>query len=203
MLINCDWLTSGVAISVFMLITDRIVSPWAHRDAIYHRTPAGKRFIKCVEYLHEFHDRIINERKQEFKKILDANENNKQTSENVDMFGKERKYMAFMDTLLREHFKDPNALTMEDIRGEVNVFVVAGHDITSISVMWTVYMLSIYPEHQQKVHEELDEIFGDDRTRPMTVEDSRKMQYLERCFKESTRIYPPAPILARDVPKRK
>lgn len=53
---------------------------------------------------------------------------------------------------------------------------------------------------QDKVVEELDNIFGDS-DRPATFQDTLEMKYLERCLMETLRMYPPVPIIAREIKK--
>ena len=59
-------------------------------------------------------------------------------------------------------------------------------------------MMGCHPDIQEKVIEELDEIFGDS-DRPATFQDTLQMKYLERCLLETLRMYPPVPIIAREI----
>jgi len=58
--------------------------------------------------------------------------------------------------------------------------------------------MGCHPDIQEKVIQELDEIFGDS-DRPATFQDTLEMKYLERCLMETLRMYPPVPIIARTI----
>uniref|UniRef100_A0A336MXR8 CSON008890 protein n=2 Tax=Culicoides sonorensis TaxID=179676 RepID=A0A336MXR8_CULSO len=58
--------------------------------------------------------------------------------------------------------------------------------------------MGIHQHIQDKVVEELDQIFGDS-DRPATFQDTLEMKYLERCMMETLRMYPPVPIIARQL----
>ncbi|VDM63508.1 unnamed protein product [Angiostrongylus costaricensis] len=75
---------------------------------------------------------------------------------------------------------------------------VLGHDTTSSGIAFTVWWLGQMPECQRKVHEELDSVFGDSDRLP-TPEDLRNLVYLEKCIKESLRLTPPVPLVARKL----
>jgi len=51
---------------------------------------------------------------------------------------------------------------------------------------------------QDKVVEELQTIFGDS-DRPCTFQDTLEMKYLERCLMETLRMFPPVPVIARQL----
>ncbi|KAL0100497.1 hypothetical protein PUN28_019659 [Cardiocondyla obscurior] len=58
--------------------------------------------------------------------------------------------------------------------------------------------MGCHPDIQEKVIQELDEIFGDS-DRPATFQDTLEMKYLERCLMETLRMYPPVPVIARTI----
>ena len=51
---------------------------------------------------------------------------------------------------------------------------------------------------QDKIVAELKEILGDSN-RPVSMDDLPKMKYLERCIKESLRLYPPVHFISRSL----
>ncbi|KAL3225843.1 hypothetical protein MRX96_025425 [Rhipicephalus microplus] len=104
--------------------------------------------------------------------------------------------MAVIDIMLDKHFKDPS-YTMQEIRKDMDLLLFAGHDTTSIAMGWTLYLLGLHPEIQRKVQEELDAIFIDDINRDVTRDDIERMEFLEACFKEAMRLFPPIPFIGR------
>jgi hypothetical protein len=51
--------------------------------------------------------------------------------------------------------------------------------------------------YQEKLSEELFDIFGSDRSRAVTVQDTTKMKYMECCIKEALRLFPSGPFYGR------
>ncbi|CAG8517575.1 1218_t:CDS:2 [Acaulospora morrowiae] len=77
-----------------------------------------------------------------------------------------------------------------------NIFDIteAGIDTAANAMCFTIYFLSKYPEHKQKVHEELDSVLGPNHDRRIAYEDLDKLQYLEAVIKESLRHIPIIPF---------
>lgn len=73
-----------------------------------------------------------------------------------------------------------------------------GHDTTAAGSSFFLSMMGIHKDIQDKVIQELDQIFGDS-DRPVTFQDTLEMKYLERCLMETLRMYPPVPIIARHL----
>ncbi|KAH6946604.1 hypothetical protein HPB50_014162 [Hyalomma asiaticum] len=103
----------------------------------------------------------------------------------------------FLDLLIVEHLKNDKYITKEDIREEVDTFMFEGHDTTAVGISWALFLIGHHPQEQQKIQEELDQIFGKDKERYVSFEDLKQMRYLECALKEAQRIYPSVPIIAR------
>ncbi|PIK54573.1 putative cytochrome P450 4V2, partial [Apostichopus japonicus] len=84
------------------------------------------------------------------------------------------------------HEQDPS-FTLEDIREEVDTFMFEGHDTTASGTSWTLFLLGHHPEIQKKVQEELDNVFDNDRDRPVTNDDIQNLTYLNCVVKEALR----------------
>ncbi|EEC16308.1 cytochrome P450, putative [Ixodes scapularis] len=87
-----------------------------------------------------------------------------------------------MDIILRMHIEE-GMFTEDEIREEVNTFMIGGFDTTATTAAFAVHLLGNHPEVQAKVHEELDIVFGSDRERPVTDEDMKQLTYLECVIK--------------------
>jgi cytochrome P450 family 4 subfamily V len=77
--------------------------------------------------------------------------------------------------------------------------IIKGHDTTAAAINFTCFMIASYPEVQQKLHEDLDRVFDNDYDRPCTMDDLNELHYLECVIKETLRLYPSVPIIAREV----
>ena len=66
---------------------------------------------------------------------------------------------------------------------------------------WFLHCISLHPEEQQKLHDEMERIFDGDDRRPCTPQDVVEMKYLECCIKETLRLYPSVPGIIRSLTK--
>lgn len=100
--------------------------------------------------------------------------------------------------LLIEAGQNGVVLTEQEIKEQVDTIMFEGHDTTAAGSSFFLSMMGCHPDVQEKVIEELDQIFGDS-DRPVTFQDTLEMKYLERCLMETLRLYPPVPIIARQI----
>jgi cytochrome P450 len=105
-------------------------------------------------------------------------------------------------TLLQAQDTEAGIGRMTDLqlKDEVMTIFLAGHETTSNALTWTFYLLSQHPTVDDRLYAELSSVLGDkDANRIPTVEDIPKLEYTEKVFRESMRLYPPAWTLGRRV----
>jgi cytochrome P450 len=81
-------------------------------------------------------------------------------------------------------------LSNDEVRDEVVIIFLAGHDTTSLALTYTWYLLSQHPEVEAKLHAELARVLGG---RAPTYDDLENLSYTKMVIEESMRLYPPAP----------
>jgi len=101
--------------------------------------------------------------------------------------------MDFLSVLLRA--RDDGNQSPEQLRDEMMTMLLAGHDTTALTLTYTWFLLSEHPEVEQRVHEELDDVIGDDRP---GMEHVRELDYLEWVIQEAMRLYPPVYTIFRE-----
>lgn len=91
-----------------------------------------------------------------------------------------------------------DTMTRKQIRNEIIVLFMAGHETTANVLAWTWYLISESPEVEKKLHKELDQVLGD---KPPVMEDIENLPYTRAILDETMRLYPPVPILSRQALK--
>jgi cytochrome P450 len=102
----------------------------------------------------------------------------------------------FLSLLLSARDDDNTAMTDKQVRDEAMTLFGAGHETTAVTLMWVWYLLSLYPEVEAKLHEELDRVLAG---RQPTVSDLPQLVYTEMIIKETMRLYPAAWTISRDT----
>jgi cytochrome P450 len=86
------------------------------------------------------------------------------------------------------------SMTTIDVRNNLMTFITAGHETTALALTWTFYLLSLYPEVEERVRGEIAAVTGGGPVRPGHVDD---LTYTNQVIQESMRLYPPAALIAR------
>lgn len=88
---------------------------------------------------------------------------------------------------------------IDDVVNETNTFMLAGQESIGVATAFCLFLLAQHTDHQQKCVNELNEIFADDADRRPTMKDINRMCYLDQCIKETLRLYPSVPVIARQI----
>uniref|UniRef100_A0A8D1JLZ9 Uncharacterized protein n=1 Tax=Sus scrofa TaxID=9823 RepID=A0A8D1JLZ9_PIG len=169
------------------LIFSRLRSAFLQNDIIYRLSPEGRQCQRACQKVHQHTDRVIQLRKTHLQKEGEM--------ENV----KKKRHLDFLDILLFARMENGNSLSDTDVRAEVDTFMAAGHDSTASGISWVLYALASNPEHQQRCREEIQGLLGDGTS--ITWDHLDQMPYTTMCIKEALRLYPPVPVIGRELSK--
>ncbi|CAH2108029.1 unnamed protein product [Euphydryas editha] len=169
--------------------TKRLGRVWLNPEPIYQLTNLAKKEKMAVENLHSLTNAIIKRRRDYLT------EKNFNHFDNDEFFESKDK-LAMLDLLLKN--EKAGLLDNQGIREEVDTFMFAGHDTTAIAMTFMMMALANEPEIQDKIYDEICQVLGDSDRSP-TTDDLSEMKYLECCMKESLRLYPSVPLIARHL----
>ncbi|XP_072938758.1 cytochrome P450 4C1-like [Epargyreus clarus] len=159
-------------------------------DAVFNMSALGRAQKQALKNLHGFTDKVIRERKE----FIARNSLTEFTDDN-EVYGKKGR-LAMLDLLIQNE-KDEK-IDVKGIREEVDTFMFEGHDTTAMALSFMIMRIANEPEVQENIYDEMRKIFGTSQRLP-TMTDFNDMKYLECCIKESLRIYPSVPFIAREI----
>ncbi|KAJ3349594.1 hypothetical protein HDU91_006369 [Kappamyces sp. JEL0680] len=109
-----------------------------------------------------------------------------------------------LDRLLFSKSEEGDAFTAEEITQELKAFFFAGHETTSNTLGWILYVLSNDPGVLKKLQKEVDDLYG----KMGSLEGVNlnevvpKLTYLDHVVRETLRLYPVAGRTARTSKKQ-
>lgn len=198
---------------------------WLRSDFVFKLTKKFKEQLSFLEIIHSLTNNVIKSKKKDFferqekgdvslypKAVEETEEENVEIKNERITFGSglkddlddydenigEKKRLAFLDFMIEASQTVGNKLSDEEIRDEVNTIMFEGHDTTAAASSFFICMLGTHQDVQDKVYQELQEIFQGSN-RPITFNDILEMKYLERTLLETLRLYPPVPIISREI----
>ncbi|XP_033345725.1 cytochrome P450 4C1-like [Bombus vosnesenskii] len=179
--------------------------PWLFYDFFLKFDPKGWRQSELLKTLHGFTRKIIQERKEYHYQSngrcsTDFNKNSSDDNDNVESndVGIRKRRLALLDILIEAHRN--NQIDDEGIREEVDTFMFAGHDTTAIAVCYIIMLLAEHKEVQDRVRAEVKAVLKENEGK-LNMSTLQDLSYLERCIKESLRLYPSVPRIGRKTEK--
>ena len=139
-------------------------------------TPANRRYFKARELVHHYIAALLAQRRS-----LPQDQWPDDLLTKLMLARDEQTGEAMSDALLRDE--------------SITIFF-AGHETTARTLNFLFYALAQHPEVEQRMVAEIEPVLGG---RTPTVEDLKRLPYTLQVIKETLRLYPAAPLYARDV----
>ncbi|WP_149181954.1 cytochrome P450 [Streptomyces sp. TRM49041] len=136
-------------------------------------TPANRRAAGAVAELYGVCDRIIEERRADGSVA---------TGEDL------------LSLLTRAGSDEDGSLDAAEIRDQVLIFLLAGHETTATSLAFALHLLAGHPEEQRLAREEAVRVLAG---RTPQAADLDALPYLNQVIKEAMRLYPAGPVIGR------
>ncbi|XP_032595828.1 probable cytochrome P450 313a4 isoform X2 [Drosophila grimshawi] len=89
--------------------------------------------------------------------------------------------------------------TWENVEDESNLIVFGAFETTANTVAYTLILLSMFPQYQEKAFEEIVALFPESGDLDVTYADTQEMVYLDLILNESMRVMPPVPVVSRQT----
>lgn len=101
--------------------------------------------------------------------------------------------------------RDPDAVGADalddaEVRDQVLIFLLAGHETTATALTFALHLLGRHPDVQQRVRVEAERVLGAD-DQAATVERIAALGYTTQVVKEAMRLYPSAYGIGRQIPE--
>ncbi|XP_043504764.1 cytochrome P450 4C1-like [Polistes fuscatus] len=180
------------------IVKYRILRPWYYIPCIFGLSSVGRLHRKVLNTLHSFSKDIIAERKRFHEKTngkylhqfeeMDNFDTSFQNSEETNTNSIHKKRLSMLDLLIAASLNG-NQIDDEGIQEEVDTFMFEGHDTTAMALMFALSLFAKHQDVQQRIRNEVNTIMIEDNYN-LTIADLQEFSYLDRCIKESLRLYP-------------
>lgn len=130
--------------------------------------PAKRRKLRAKRMVRDYIDQLVQARRRS---------------------GEDTGDLLSMLLLAVDHEGDGGGMSDEQARDEAITMMIAGNHTTGSTLCWLFRLLGNFPDVQERVQQELEEVLGD---RLPEYDDIEQLPYLQSVIKESLRLYPPA-----------
>ncbi|ALC46388.1 Cyp313a5 [Drosophila busckii] len=169
---------------VLETMTDMCFSPWLSSKLIRQLYGKEKRYANSKLEIREFIRKLI-----ERKLARDAQEtelDNQKQDKNI--------FLNLATDLLKR-----GVFNWKNVEDESNVIVFGAFETTANTVSYSLILLSMFPQYQQKAFEEILSLFPDRGDFEVTYADVQQMVYLDLIINESMRVMAPVPVVSRQT----
>ncbi|CAB0041377.1 unnamed protein product, partial [Trichogramma brassicae] len=168
--------------------------------------PIGRRLKICNESFHGFFAMVVNERRryleevgyEHIKRVADEYDDAKDDARQPSQANStgNRRRLALLDLLLQ--LESEGQIDEKGVLDELEDIMSGAYDTTGFALSYLTLLLGEHPEIQERARREVQPIM-EECGGNLTSNELQRMEYLERCCKESLRIFPSAPIIGRHL----
>ncbi|XWS22718.1 hypothetical protein CRYUN_Cryun29cG0060400 [Craigia yunnanensis] len=167
-----------------------LMPPFVWKPLKFFRLGNEKRLREAIEVVHDFADKTVRNRRNKLDKLGNLHDQS-------DLLSR------LMETDINEQGKNKH-FSGKFLRDFCTSFILAGRDTTSVALAWFFWLVHKNPDVESKILGEIYRILGHPERRieddiVFTVEELKKMVYLQAALSESLRLYPSVPIEMKQV----
>ncbi|XP_060647492.1 probable cytochrome P450 313a4 isoform X4 [Drosophila nasuta] len=168
--------------SLLKTVTDMCLSPWLLSRTVRQLLGREKKYAKAKTQINGFLFKLIE------SKLAKGSEAHLETEEDKNIF-----LNLATDLVHRGIF------TKQEVKNHSANIVFAAFETTTNTVVYTLILLAMFPEYQEKAFQEPRSLFPSTGDFEVTYRDTQNMVYLDLIMNESMRVLAPVPIVARQT----
>ncbi|XP_008793701.1 cytochrome P450 86B1-like [Phoenix dactylifera] len=173
-----------------------IVPPFVWKIMKHLDVGSEKRLKVAIRTVHTFAEKTVSDRRAELRKLKGLDKRSDLLSRLMEAGVKEGGHGGmecnFSDKLLKDFCIS---------------FILAGRDTSSVALAWFFWLLHQHPQVEERILDEIsetikrrqDEVCRPDDNIVFTVEELKRMEYLQAALSESLRLYPSVPLDFKEV----
>ncbi|XP_063235354.1 probable cytochrome P450 4aa1 isoform X2 [Bacillus rossius redtenbacheri] len=170
--------------------TYRVLRPWLMFNWLYSLTDVARRETDNQNSLFNFTRKVVQRRKEEREKMKKAGI--------IGNKGSASKRVHLVDQLI-DISETNSSFDEEAVIHELCTLMLAGQESVATAVTYCLFLLAKHPDSLREVRRELEEVLEGSAGRAPSMQQLRRMRYLEQCLKETLRLYPSVPLVARKL----
>lgn len=176
-----------------------MIKVWLHMEWAYKLSYLYDFERKAYKIIREFLGKIIQSRKEIFdqieqdrKELLDGAEEGRSNGNVEELVDGQPKII--INQLIRNWAN--GVIEYKDVFDELDVLIYTGADTSTHLAAYTLVMLAMHPQIQERVIQELKSVFVS-RDVPVDYDSIKQLTYLETVIKETLRLFPVIPYIGR------
>ncbi|KAJ0989445.1 hypothetical protein J5N97_007801 [Dioscorea zingiberensis] len=161
------------------------VPPFVWKPMKVLNVGSEKQLKVVIRTVHEFAEKTVSDRRADFRKLNGLNERSDLLSR---LMQADDLKSRFSDTFLKDFCIS---------------FILAGRDTSSVALAWFFWLLHTHPTVENRILDEINKIVKQRTTKTdnvvFSVDELKKMEYLQAALSESLRLYPSVPVDFKEV----